>query len=950
MNGKKRALHRYGCLLVALCLLLSMLPFSAAAENKASGERVRAGWYEDAYNITGKNGERSGYGYEYQQAVAAYTGWIYDYVEGGWSDLIERVARGEVDIMSGVSYTDERAEHMLFSELPMGTEKYYLYADLVNAGISASDLSTLDGKRVGMLKNSVQATQFYDWEKANGVQMQYVYLTSFEDAQKKVANHEIDCVISTETPAWPEAGLSAIATTGGAGIYFAINKDRPDLKKQLDVAMRKMEYDKPFYGDELYQRYLSSVSTPVISSEEKAWLDAHGEIRVGFLTDDTGFSSLDKDTGEITGVLIDYITFAKNGIAGQELDFALVGYDSQEEQMEALKNGEIDMIFHFAQNPYIAEQNDFILSNTVLTINMAAITAENYFNDGEANTVAVDKNDLLLEWYISYNYPDWDMVEYDSFKDAETAVRRGEADCFIVKPDRVMDYIEDRRLYSVYLTRSCNTSFAVQRGNSLLLSILNKTLRTLPDTLLSGALSMYDTTVQQTTLLDVIKDNLAAVSAVCLSIFAVILLIVLNFLQKARDAEAKAKLAAAQSLELNKKLRESHHDLKAAMERAENANNAKTVFLNHMSHDIRTPMNAIIGFTNIARKQAVSEETKNCLDKISDSSELLLTLINDVLDISRIESGKAVINCSPVDITAVTDGALNVTSGLLSRRDLTFDVKRDKPENPWVMADSVRIREILVNLLGNAVKFTPDGGTIRFHSGYSVSGDGKTLLAYFEISDTGVGMSEEFQKHIFDEFSQEQSNARTQYQGTGLGMAITKRYIDMMGGTISVRSEKNKGSVFTVELPLDIVEQKDIPVPEVPVDPCRVSGLHVLLAEDNDLNAEIAAVQLEELGMKVTRAADGQQAAELFAKNPAGTFDVILMDVMMPRMNGYEATRAIRNIAGRPDGGTVPIIALTANAFAEDVQSSIDAGMNGHISKPIAVDELVRTIVRNIRK
>ena len=950
MNGKKRALHRYGCLLVALCLLFSMLPFSAAAESTASGERIRVGWYEDAYNITGKNGERSGYGYEYQQAVAAYTGWTYDYVEAGWSDLLDMVQNGEIDIMSGVSYTAERAEHMLFSELPMGTEKYYLYADLVNAGISASDLSTLDGKRIGLLKNSVQATQFYDWEKANGVQLQYVYLTGFEDAMQKIEDREIDCVISTETPALPEAGLSAIATTGSSGIYFVIKKDRTDLKKQLDTAMRQMEYDKPFYGDELYQRYLSSVSTPVLSSEEKDWLDEHGEIKIGFLTDDVGFSYYDADTQTLTGVLSDYITLAADCLEGHKLRFNLVGYDSQEEQMEALKNGEIDMIFHFTQNPYIAEQNGFILSNTVLTINMAAITLKNYFNESEANTVAVAKDNLLLRWYISYSYPDWDIVEYDSFEDAEAAVRKGDADCFLAKPDELVQYIEDKHLHNVYLTQSGNTSFAVQRGNTLLLSILNKTLRTMPDTMLSGALSMYDTTVQQTTFADFVKDNLLAVSAVCISIFIVILLIVLGFLKKARDAEAKAKQAAAQSLELNRKLRESHHELQAAMERAENANNAKTVFLNHMSHDIRTPMNAIIGFTNIARKQAVSEETRNCLDKISDSSELLLTLINDVLDISRIESGKAVINCAPVDITSVTDGALNVTSGLLSRRDLTFDISRDKPENPYVMADSVRIREILVNLLGNAVKFTPDGGTIRFISHGRISEDGKKLISHFDIEDNGVGMSEEFQKHIFDEFSQEQTDARTQYQGTGLGMAITKRYIDMMGGTISVRSEKNKGSVFTVELPLDIVEQKDIPAPEAPVDPGRVAGLHVLLAEDNDLNAEIAAVQLEELGMKVTRAADGQQAAELFAENPAGTFDVILMDVMMPRMNGYEATRAIRHIAGRSDGGTVPIIALTANAFAEDVQSSIDAGMNGHISKPIAVDELLRAIVKNLNR
>ena len=381
---------------------------------------------------------------------------------------------------------------------------------------------------------------------------------------------------------------------------------------------------------------------------------------------------------------------------------------------------------------------------------------------------------------------------------------------------------------------------------------------------------------------------------------------------------------------------------------AESANSAKSTFLNNMSHDIRTPMNAIIGFTNIALKQNPKPEIKSCLEKIGDSSEHLLTLINDVLDISRIESGKIQFTPSPVDIVAVADTVVNVTSGFLTNRNIKFDCKLEKPEKRYVLADAVRIREVLVNILGNAVKFTNDGGTICFEASYLPGVDERHILARYRIADTGVGMSEDFIGHIFDEFSQEESSARTQYKGTGLGMAITKRYVDLMGGRISVESQKGVGSTFTVELPMELTDGRRIQKEDYAADSGDFTGVKVLLAEDNELNAEIATIQLEELGIQVTRATDGMQAVRAFAENPPGAFDVILMDIMMPEMDGYEATAAIRALPNRPDALRIPIIAMTANAFAEDVQASMDAGMNGHLSKPIVMGEVVKTIARNL--
>ena len=392
---------------------------------------------------------------------------------------------------------------------------------------------------------------------------------------------------------------------------------------------------------------------------------------------------------------------------------------------------------------------------------------------------------------------------------------------------------------------------------------------------------------------------------------------------------------------INQKLADAVHT-------AENANAAKSTFLNNMSHDIRTPMNAIIGFTNIALKQNPKPEVKACLDKISDSSEHLLALINDVLDISRIESGKVQYTPAPVDIAEVSESVLTIMYGYLSNRDITFQTELGQPQMRYVLTDAVRVREVLVNILGNAVKFTNDGGTVIYAVSYHPGEDEHFIRVRYRISDTGIGMAEEFVDHIFDEFSQEEHGARTQYKGTGLGMAITRRYVDLMGGTISVESKKGVGSTFTVELPMEIADSCEVKKTDYAVGKADLNGLKVLLAEDNDLNAEIAIVQLEEQGMHITRAVDGEEAVRCFAENLQGTFDIILMDVMMPKMNGYEATKAIRSIQNRPDAVVIPIIAMTANAFAEDVQASLDAGMNGHLSKPIVMDEVIKTIARNL--
>ena len=834
-------LRRWACFLAALACLLALLPLPAHAAGAAS-KVVRVGWYEDAYNITGKNGERSGYAYEYEQSVAAYTGWTYEYVKAGWSDLLQMMKNGEIDLMAGVSYTEDRAQDMLFSELPMGREIYYLYADLAHTDISASDLRTLNGKRIALLKTSVQAAQFYQWEEDHGLHLQYVWSNSFEQDKQQAQDREIDCVISTETPAWVEYGMSAIAQTGGSDIYFAISRTRQDLKEELDHAMRKMEFDKPFYADELYQRYLSASYTPVLSREEQDWVTQHGDIRIGFLTSDAGISTYVPESGQLVGVINDYITFASDSISNQKLDFSLVGYDSMEEEVQALKDGQIDLIFHFAQNPYVAEENNFVLSNTVLTLNMAAVTAQNSFNENHANTVALLKDDLLLKWYVSYCYPDWNIVEYNSLKDAEAAVRSGENDCLLAESGEVAKYREDKRLHSVFLTQDGNVSFAVARGDVTLTSILNKTLRTIPASMLTGALPMYEASLEKVTVTDFVKDNFLVVSVMLITFFGMILAVILVSLRRSRIAEANAKEAARQARKLNQKLQESQREL----------------------------------------------------------------------------------------------------------RDQQFTVQVHDLLHENVEGDATRLRQVLLNILSNAVKYTGHGGSISLNV-EEILRSGHYARYKFTVTDNGIGMSEAFQKHIYESFSRAENSVTNKVQGTGLGMAITKNIVDMMGGVITLQSQLGKGTRFEVVLDFKICEETVQAAPAVCPAPAQDSpslhGMRFLCAEDNEINAEILQSLLEMRGASCTICRDGAEVVEKFRTVAPGEYDAILMDVQMPGMDGYEATRTIRSGAN-PLGRTIPIIAMTANAFAEDVKKSLDAGMNAHLSKPVDLNALEQTLQR----
>ena len=1066
--------RKSACVMLSLLLLLSaVLPVKAAAET-ASAKVVRVGSFEDTFNYVNEKGARKGYGYELLETLSGYTGWQFEYVTCDWSDCFEKLKNGEIDIIGGISYTEDRTQEMLFSDEPMGVEKYYLYADLSRADISASDFKTLNGKKIGVLMGTEPEVMLAEWEEKYGLKTEHVNISNNEDVKQKLANHEIDCFVSLEESFWAERGISTITRVGESGIYYAINKNRPDIKEELDDAMRALDEAVPFYTADLYKRYFSMDYTPILTGEEKAWLRKHGAIRMGFLASDSGVSTYDPATGEFTGVITDYIQFAADCLGNQELEFQLVGYDSKEAELDALKSGEIDMIFHCDQNPNLAEEYHFACTNTTWTSNLMAVTNKQHFNENNVNRIAVPQNKLSLKKYLAFYYPQWEIVDCDTQEDAARLVKDGQADCFVTGISSENKYSKKYSFYSVPLVNPVRSCFAVNSGNRSLLSILNKTIKAMPVNMLAGALAMYKSSARKVTLSDFIKDNFFKVMLISSIAVAVVLLTILMLLQKARKAEAAARKAASDTQELNAKLQ-------VAVEKAESANRAKSTFLSNMSHDIRTPMNAIIGFTTLALSNIDdTDRVKDYLGKTLASSNHLLSLINDVLDMSRIESGKIHLEEVEVNLSDVLHDLKTIVSGQIYAKQLELYMDAMDVTDEDVYCDKTRLNQILLNLLSNAIKFTPAGGTVSVRV-RQLAGKVRGCGQYeFRIKDNGIGMSQEFAQKIFEPFERERTSTVSRIQGTGLGMAITKNIVDMMGGTIEVQTAQGKGTEFTVCVPMraqteqrpvekiteleglkalvvdddfntcdsvtkmlvkvgmraewtlsgkeavlrarqsiemsdvyhayiidwrlpdmngievtrqirslhddtpiiiltaydwsDIeVEAKAAGVTAFCAKPMFMSdlretlmsalgqkqtdavqgllpdknadfkGKHILLVEDNELNREIAQEILREYGFLVDTAENGAVAVEKVSTAAPGSYDLVLMDVQMPIMDGYTATRKIRALDD-PARAKLPILAMTANAFDEDRRNALESGMNGFLSKPIVIDDLVQEL------
>ena len=934
--GKKDKKKRL-CLSILALIMLLFVPVSAyASEIKSDGKTtqameeenktVRVGYFPYANFQEGGYGEhKQGAGYEYLQKISYITGWKYEYVYGSFKECLDMLADGKIDILGSVSYTPERAESIDFSTYAEGTEKYWIYTREDHTDLTDGDLKQMNGCRIGVADGSYQKDLLEKWLDSNQIHAEVVACKGYDEMIEKLDADELDALVIPALSV--NSDFIAIANIGAGDCYFGVSKSRPDLLKELNATLEEINNTETDYSSKLYASYEGkAVINYALNKEEKQWLDAHeNTICVGYLKDNLPFCG--EENGKLTGILGTVLDTVQEKY---KITIKAVPCSTGEQMNEALQSGEIDIAGPIIQDLYTQEQFQVILTDEIFDITPVVIYKGNEYRSS-LSTIAATDTSLYSELMVSFLFPDAEIKQYDTQEECLEAVANGKAGATVIPSSKINLLNESpmtKSLSFAEMAKRQELALFTTRENRRAATIINKAIEQSSNVLNGVVLAQNSVSEKKMTLQDVFAEYGGLAVGVSFVIIFVLLLLVYS-LSVSRKKQMEA--------------------LKEAQD-ANAANIAKTTFLNHMSHDIRTPMNAIVGFTDIAMKRKPDKEVENCLKKIRQSSEYLMTLINDVLDISRIESGKLEYKPVPVDLRDIINTVSSIARGYMENRDLNFCVSREELKTPYVMADEIRIREVLLNIISNAVKFTKDGGTISFVAENCPGNDEHHVIVRYRISDTGIGMSEEFQSRIFDEFTQENDGARTSYKGTGLGMAIAKKYVDLMGGKIEVSSRQGVGSTFTVEIPLRIAEQILTEKEEKLRKDMDLHGLHVLLAEDNDLNAEIAVSLLEEQGMIVTRAADGKSALLQFCNTAPGTFDLILMDIMMPEMNGYETTKAIRNLSNRPDGKEIPIIAMTANAFAEDVQAALDAGMDDHVAKPMNMDILTSAIEKCVKR
>ena len=927
--GRRAAALALSAVLAVSCVSLAPLSLASAQEQAPDTpsqsesteiKTVRVGWLLNNQGFqTGTPGEYlSGWGYEYLQTLSYYTpGWKYEYVTGTFPEIIQKLENGEIDLLPNISYTSERAEKLLFSSNPQGMEHYYIYAKPANDALAAGDPAALDGLTIGANPGVVQTEVGRQWIENQGITCDYRYYSSGNELFDALSSGEVDAVIMNDTISSSDA--MPVFSVGESNYFFAVPKSRQDLMDDINAAMTMLRSTNPRYNDEVKARYSTRNSgSSALTGPESAWLADHGNaITVGYLDNLLPFSNQGKD-GQIEGSLSALVSTLEEQYG---ITVNAVPFDSNEDLTDALRDGTVDVAMPINKDYWLAEQAGFIQSSMMTTTSLVAIYAGGNLDDALKNIAYHDRS-LLDSIDLQVRYPDATITQYPDAHACIDAIKAGKATCMIMTVtglDTLRDQVDLSNLVTYEMPKSIGLACWMRQGDAQLLSIVNKGIVSAADDIAASAYSHYSYSDDQSDFAKFVERHRVPILTLIGLLLAGTIAVLTWSLHSAREAQR----------------------------RAQEANAAKTAFLSRMSHDIRTPLNGILGLLEISDQHPDDAEA-NSEDraKAKVAANHLLTLINDILEMSKIEDRAVVLEHVPFNLTDLCRDICVLGQIRASSRDVTLTTSG--PETfayPDVYGSSLHVRRVFLNLVENCIKYNRPGGTVHC-TAEQIELAGDKVVYRFIISDTGIGMSPEFLKHLFEPFAQANDDARSNYQGTGMGMPIVKALVKSMGGTISVESELGRGTTFTVDLPFTINRCPEKTAEAKPdAADCDICGMSILLVEDNELNTEIAQTLLEHDGALVTTAANGKEALELFQAKPAGTFDAILMDVMMPEMNGYDATRAIR-LCDKPDAADVPIIAMTANAFAEDVERAKESGMNDHLSKPIEIEKLKATLAK----
>lgn len=919
----------------SLIIVLLFLIGLVQAQDKA--KTVRVGYFE-AVNLqegTGDDVPKDGYAYKYLQYIAYYSGWKCEYVYGRFRDLYQMLIDGDIDVLPSTFFFEDRSHQVGFPHSKMGSYVYYIRKDRNDESMQINNPHSLDGKRIGTVSNNRMTLYLKEWCKQHGVKPEIVGFHSFAEMNSAFDNSQLDAIVRSEYDDLPQRQTSRLMKVGENPYYLAVTNSRPDLLADIDMASEAIHEIDLHLLESLENTYLGNESEVVLTQREIEYVKNNPIVRVGYLNHYLPFCNESEKEKEVTGLLHDVCAAICEHLDFDETNLEFTPFDSSEEMLDSLRSGNMDIVFPVGDDMWEAEAHGYCISMPVVTTAMTLIFKGEY-SENKLARIAVNRNNGMQLTYIRNFYPNAEVILCDSSEDCIRHVASGTAESTIINAVRVNSLLHNLHFYGnlsyVFLSQPDTRRFAVKVGNNELLKVLNRGVTAIGNDFGLNAAHSYVSF--EYTLTDFVRDNLLAILAVLAVVVGFFLYTEISDNRKTRRL---LRLVEDRNLQLTQ-----------ANKAVQSASQAKSRFLSNMSHDIRTPLNAIVGFTHLAETRIDQPQLiKDYLDKINVSCHHLLTLVNDVLDMSSIESGKIVLNEQEINLKTITEELCGIMEANATQKHLVLSCEVGNLVHQTAWGDPLRIKQIILNLLSNAIKYTPAGGNVWVRLHESAHNEPGVACYNLSIKDNGIGMSKDFQAHMFEAFSRENNTTISKIEGTGLGLPIIKALINSMNGDIKVFSKKNKGSEFLVTLRLKVVDENGVGQVEsqnVQSEAAKVDDTcRVLLVEDNEMNQEIACSILEELGVMVTMVDDGSKAVEMIQSMPAHSFDLILMDIQMPIMNGYEATRLIRSLDD-PEKSQITIYAMTANAFPEDRKRVLDAGMNGLLGKPIDIAKLTKVL------
>ena len=923
-------------ILVFIAVLLASPAAAGQLLRTADGNReVVVGYIEDpGFFSKGQDGSYQGYEVEYLYEIAQRLGLKITFRDmASVKDCMAALQSGSIDMTMGFIKTPERERLLLFSEKGIGSASCSVLMREGDDRFDYDEVAALGKLRIARLMNNAGNIIFDRFCANYGIKPQLTEYRSYEEVYASVADGRNDAIFSGSGA---RNGYHSIMNIEAKDFYFVFSRKRRDLKAAFDGAMNALHVQDPLYDSKLYDKCFDKgpLEASVFSKREKAYIAASKVIKVALVKNDTPFSRAGRD-GSLSGALPDYFARLSESTG---LKFSFVPCDSLVQTLAMVSDGKADATGMCQREIVDTYRQGLAVTRAYarygyVRITRAGSAAPRVYGIIRSCAVYVAKQMATVE-------PQARLQVFSNLDGAFGALNNGTVDAIICKLPKSVWLMNQHRSsdYAVVPMplRAWEACIAVRQDNPLLRSILDKAIatsgnsyegilstNTLPDDSLRSVADRIPVTI-------LLGGALAAAAAAVLLLFTIVVLV--------RRQHEKTALAAA---------RATAERRQTQLEALEKGVEEKNQFFSNISHDMRTPLNAIIGFADIARAKDASPEVKDCLAKIKLSGSLLLELINDTLTLSKANSGKLKLKLEPVADAELFESITTPIRAAAEAKGVSFTADFSRARNRTVMADRLNLQKIFLNLLSNAVKYTPAGGHVHMLLRNEPE-DSPSPDSLLVISDDGIGISEEYLPHIYEPFSQEQRHG-TGPTGTGLGLSIVKRLVDLMGGTIDVKSVRDQGTTFTVRLHFAEADEAAAAENTGNSSDVDLSGKKILVCEDNELNQEIARTLLEAKGASAAIAANGREGLEAFANSEPGEYAAVLMDIRMPVMDGYEAAQAIRAL-DRPDAKSVPIVAMTADAFADDVRKCLESGMNAHVAKPIAPEKLYAAIANLTRQ